>query len=520
MRTFIGKQAWGRKLLAIALTVAMVFGIVPTLAPMTAYATTDNFEIDGGGTYETLAEAVDAVPTNGTITLLQDVTVSGVITLNAEKTYTVDFGEKTLTCTRLSVTKGTLTLRNGGITGTYSSEAINVSNCTITISDLEVTGLGDAILCGPGNKTTIVSGHFVATNDKGDGAIYRQGGQIILAQGSTANKEPWMNSAGAADVTVTAGDPSNPDTTAPTLSNGSIDRTGHLAATIGFSTDEAGTAYYFVVDKDDEEPSGATVKAKNNSLGSVSGTVSGKAVTLSAGAKDIYVVVEDAWNNISEPLKIAAAAYIPPSGDNFQITGGGTFDSLRDAIIAVPNNGTITMLKDVTVGVTENVNINLTTSITYTIDLGGYILSGRVQLQLNSGSTVTIQNGSVISSRDVAIQTSGNGTLNILSGYYEGDDDAVYCISNSKVNITAGHFVAKNDYGDGCLVTNGSAQINLANGSVASVENWKNGASEVTVYIPTTVTVTGLTATKTYDGTTRQHSQAHPRFPAWLPAIR
>ena len=45
-----------------------------------------------------------------------------------------------------------------------------------------------------------------------------------------------------------------------------------------------------------------------SSLGSVSGTVAGKAVSLSAGAKDIYVVVEDAAGNISAPLRIVAEA--------------------------------------------------------------------------------------------------------------------------------------------------------------------------------------------------------------------
>ena len=104
-----------------------------------------------------------------------------------------------------------------------------------------------------------------------------------------------------------------PDTTAPVLSAGTVNRTSDTAAKIGFKTDEAGTAYYRVVEKDATAPTNTTVKT-GTSLGAVSGTVSGKDVTLTAGAKDIYVVVEDAAGNISAPLKIAAAAYDPNSG--------------------------------------------------------------------------------------------------------------------------------------------------------------------------------------------------------------
>ncbi|GHV21337.1 hypothetical protein FACS1894174_04600 [Bacteroidia bacterium] len=101
------------------------------------------------------------------------------------------------------------------------------------------------------------------------------------------------------------------ETSAPTLSAGNlVARTSHKAATIGFNTNEAGTAYYLAVESGTSPaPTNTAVKAANNPLGTVSGTVSGKAVTLTRGAKDIYVVVEDAAGNISNTLKITAAAY-------------------------------------------------------------------------------------------------------------------------------------------------------------------------------------------------------------------
>ena len=99
----------------------------------------------------------------------------------------------------------------------------------------------------------------------------------------------------------------------PVLSAGNVQRANDTAATIGFTTDKAGTAYYLVVNSGATPPPAPMgVKVAGTSLGSVSGAVAGKAVTLMAGAKDIYVVVEDSANNISTPLKIPAAAYVPP----------------------------------------------------------------------------------------------------------------------------------------------------------------------------------------------------------------
>ncbi|MCL2067847.1 MAG: hypothetical protein FWG99_10325, partial [Treponema sp.] len=100
-----------------------------------------------------------------------------------------------------------------------------------------------------------------------------------------------------------------PDTTAPVLSDGSVSRTSDTAATISFTTDEVGTAYYVELTSGATAPASATVRA-GTSLGAATlGANSGKAVTLTAGARDIYVVVEDAAGNISAPLKIEAAAY-------------------------------------------------------------------------------------------------------------------------------------------------------------------------------------------------------------------
>ena len=113
------------------------------------------------------------------------------------------------------------------------------------------------------------------------------------------------------------------DTIAPVLSSGSVNRISDTQASIGFTSSEAGYAYYIVQDSGAAAPANTAVR-NGVPLGVVTaGANSGKkVVTLTAGAKDIYVVVQDPAGNISEPLKIAAAAY---SG------GGGGGSGERDS---------------------------------------------------------------------------------------------------------------------------------------------------------------------------------------------
>jgi uncharacterized repeat protein (TIGR02543 family) len=97
------------------------------------------------------------------------------------------------------------------------------------------------------------------------------------------------------------------DAKAPILSAGKITRTSATAAKIDFTTNEAGTAYYYAVTSGSAAPQTAAVKSSGKSLGAIAtGKITGKSVQLTKGAKDIYVVVEDGVSNISAPLKIAA----------------------------------------------------------------------------------------------------------------------------------------------------------------------------------------------------------------------
>jgi uncharacterized repeat protein (TIGR02543 family) len=104
-----------------------------------------------------------------------------------------------------------------------------------------------------------------------------------------------------------------PDTTAPVLSAGSAVRTSDTEATVGFTSSEAGTAYFTAVTDGGAAPDKESVASSGTNLGTVTAGSNGDlSVTLTAGAKDVYVTVKDAAGNIGEVLKIDVEAYAAP----------------------------------------------------------------------------------------------------------------------------------------------------------------------------------------------------------------
>ena len=109
------------------------------------------------------------------------------------------------------------------------------------------------------------------------------------------------------EVTLTV----SSDTTAPTLNNGSATRTSATAATVTFTSDETGEYYYEVVESGASEP---IINTTGTGTSCTSGETTISLDSLSdAGAKDIYIVVKDAAENVSQPLKITIPEYIAPA---------------------------------------------------------------------------------------------------------------------------------------------------------------------------------------------------------------
>lgn len=96
------------------------------------------------------------------------------------------------------------------------------------------------------------------------------------------------------------------DATPPTLAAGDATRTGETTATVKFTSDEAGSYYYAVVESVVAAP---TIDTSGEGTSCTNGENAISLTTLSGtGAKDIYIVVKDAAGNVSQPLKITIPA--------------------------------------------------------------------------------------------------------------------------------------------------------------------------------------------------------------------
>ncbi|MCL2831038.1 MAG: hypothetical protein FWD77_09955 [Betaproteobacteria bacterium] len=447
------------------------------------------------------------------------------------------------TCCALYVDGASLTLDNLTVTNIYSdSDAVVIVNGTLSIlsgtysgdyAAVEVDGGNVAIFGGnyvgdedavyaTGGATTLTAGHFKATTDGyGDGCLTEYGGSLALASGSTASVTPWKTDSSATDVTVSAG-ASNADLSTLRYS---VDG----SAPVPVPSFSAGQTTYSI-----PLPSGAasgaaiTIIATAAAAGrgaTLAVTPPGFALSGGAGTATVTVTAADGVTTKTYTLNFTAPA-------NFE-TNGMRYNTLEEAVAAVPNNGTIIMLNDVEIS--DYVVLNR--DISYALDLGGHILSTTGQpdaaLVLWSG-TVTIKNGTIsadttisalyvdgasvtldgltvtntysdafavvfydgtlsilsgtYSGDSVAVVGVGSGNLSILGGDYVGKEDAVF-VQGGTATLTAGHFKSTADgYGDGCLVEGGGS-IALASGSTATVNSspstasWLGEATEVTVSI-------------------------------------
>ena len=153
---------------------------------------------------------------------------------------------------------------------------------------------------------------------------------------------------------------------APELTNGTAERTSDKEATVKFTSGEAGTYYYAVVNKGATTPKVDTTK---NGKNAVAGENTITLNNLTAGAREIYIVVKNAGGVESAALKVDIPAF-----------GGGTEQPGEFKItISAPKGGTLTASKTtagtgdtITVTATPDAGMQLVAgSLTYTLAVAG-----------------------------------------------------------------------------------------------------------------------------------------------------
>lgn len=201
------------------------------------------------------------------------------------------------------------------------------------------------------------------------------------------------------------------DITAPTLSHVSTSRTDIAKASVRFSSDEAGSYYYAVVESGADEP---TIDTSGVGISCDAAEHDILLENLAdAGEKDIYIVAKDAAGNVSNKLKITIPAYhiytlhvaAPPfetvydsdpqpdakpitiqsvgntdatietvsvSGDAFTIGGGGDTVEAGKAIdtwTIQPKAGLSAGTHTATITVTYNNSLTATVEISFTVEV-------------------------------------------------------------------------------------------------------------------------------------------------------
>ncbi len=166
--------------------------------------------------------------------------------------------------------------------------------------------------------------------------------------------------------------------TGPTLTAGAVSRTSDTEATVKFTSSEAGTCYYAVVESGAAAPTIDTSGA-GTACAAAEQTIS--FTSLTAGAKDIYIVVKDAAGNVSSALKIEIPAYVAPvysiSADTTTLNFG-----------SVQTGYTTPAAQTITVTNTGNQQITLTqpTASNYTIGA-----LSKADLAVGETATFTVQ---------------------------------------------------------------------------------------------------------------------------------
>jgi hypothetical protein len=293
------------------------------------------YEIVGAGagtpTISTSGEGTPCVASENTISLTELTAGAKDIYIvvkdaagNESETLKIVIGAYTAPDTAApALTQGAATRESDGTaTVSFTSDEAGTYYYTALPSGAAAPG-ADAIVSGGTSGSCAASANTVNLNglSAGEKKIY-----IVL-------KDAADNRSGVYDIVIPAYQSGGGDTTAPALTNGAASRTGETTATATFTSSEDGTYYYTVAADGAAAPTAETIVASGTSGNSVASANTVYVTGLgSAGAKDMYVVLKDAADNVSEPYKIAIPAYTsgggatPPKSEVSEITGIGQFD--------------------------------------------------------------------------------------------------------------------------------------------------------------------------------------------------
>lgn len=449
-----------RKFLSILLTLAMALTLLPTAAmadetpsegggsaPVEAPVETKVAQI-GDKQYATLAEAVDAVPTNKTeteIVLLKDYTGSGikvvadkniVFNLNGN-TYTVNkptVGSPNTETNGFQLLKGSkVTFKNGtlnSVTGADSlpNGGILIQNyCNLTLENVTLDTSANS------NISYVISNNFGSLTAKGNTVIKAAGGKVAF--------DLWygMDKNGLYDdgVSVTFGD----------------DFTGSVTGKIEYGAHSR-------VPSDSNWKDKARLTIANGNFDT----------TFVDSNNNDGVAPEDFNISISggtftaNPTAYLAEGYMSPKvGDSYKVglekdavaqIGNNKYTTLQDAFQAATARDTVKLLTDVRTNGTDSRDARLMIGVPITLDLNEHTIYSPdnmgnnsinfVALNVIADTTLKATTGGIDTGRNggYAINVNEGAKLTIDGGKYYGGGTAVQ-VQKGELTINNGYFDAE-----------------------------------------------------------------------------
>lgn len=350
----------------------------------------------GSQGYESLTEAVAAAEDGQTVTLLADATEDVVIS----KSITLDLGGKTLTNTNagkatISVTSGTVTVKNGNVvggTGYYNIEVTKGSNANLTLTDVNATAgnTGSSMIDNWGTLTitsgTYTGGLNVVKSEEGS-VLNISGGTFTLSY-ATSGYTGVIFAYG--DTTISGGEFIQSLTTTGRWNHPTVILTGVVE---GYAAITRVTGGHFVNKMSGESIFRGVGKGTSDNF-EVSGGTFNKSIP-DGYCADGFI-----------PTKNTDGTYGVKEGQYVAKVGSTKYETLADAIRLAAKGRTVTLLADVAdCG-------SLTISKNITLDGGGHTISGNSSISVNmpgkAAADVTIKN---VNFKDIA-----NG--NKLSAFY------------------------------------------------------------------------------------------------------
>ena len=423
----------------------------------------------GDSKYQSLAEAIDAAQNGQTVTLLADATEDVVISKNI----TLDLGGKTLTNTNagkatISVTSGTVTVKNGNVVGGtdyYNIEVTKDANLTLTDVTATAGNNGSSMIDNYGTLT-ITSGTYTGGLDtvknEPNAKLTISGGTFTLTKGTSKGFTGVVFNYG--ELTISGGTFIQSDKSAP-YAQAQVIHTDKSGSAVPSTVITGGTFKNLCTS------STAWVVRETNKAADATQVSGG---TFNKEVKDYYCA--DGFI----PTKNAGGTYGVKVGQYVAQVGSKKYETLADAIRLATKGKTITLLCDVE----QNTQLTINKSITLdlngkTIKISGYTAE-KAQVSVKGNLTIQdsseAQTGKICSDytgtagRVVSVENGGKLTIaggTITTEGMSKSGSAVYIASGAEVNMTGGTVKVDAKRGNAAMNIRGSTGVfTMSGGSV------------------------------------------------------